>query len=92
LAGSAGLLNGAASDGAWHAVTGVIQGAGSVLAIDGVEGPASITVQTGSGIPTVAGNVGNLMQYAEAVWWSGYGLTAGERTALNANQHGYWGF
>jgi hypothetical protein len=90
-AGSTGIVNQGAADGAWHSGVAVLQGAGSVFGLNGSELTGSVTVQTGAGIATLFGLTGNTTDYAEAIWWSGYGLTAGERAALNANQRSFWG-
>jgi hypothetical protein len=77
----------------WHAGSGVINSAASVINIDGVEAAGSIAPVTTAGAILVAqGDGAQPCSYAEAVWWNNYALTAGERAALVANQRGFWGF
>ena len=82
----------AATDGAWHAGIGVIDGAASLGRIDGAELAGANT--TGS---AVAGSIA--LAYApsaavcnmtEAIVWDNYALTLSERAALTANQRGFW--
>ena len=90
ISGAIGL---AASDAAWHAGLGVIDGAASVTRLDTVELTGTIPGNPAAGAagfgPTAAGTVCDL---TESIVWDNYALTAGERTALTANQRGFWGF
>jgi len=76
--------------GVWHAGSGVVNGAGSVINVDGVEVTGTVAVDATSG--------GSVYQFfgaggcseTEAVWWNTYALTAGERAALRNNQKSFW--
>lgn len=78
----------------WHSAVGVINGASSVLNIDGVETTGAITGQATAGSFMGVNNPGGAAQcnQAEAIIWNAYALTAAERTALVANQRNFWGF
>ena len=91
--GTSGNVFATATDGAWHASIATVNGASSVIAVDGVEVAGTATgstatswyvTLTGAGLPTTC-------SVAEAVYWDGYALTAGERTALQTNQKNFWG-
>ena len=92
------LYNGAAitqpaSAAAWHSSQGVINGAASVLGLDGVETTGSVAPVTTVGPIYTAYNGGTpACNYAEAVWWNNYALTATERAAVATNQRNFWGF
>lgn len=77
----------------WHAANGVINGAASVLNVDGAETTGTVTTDVAAGnLYGVWGQGGtNLCSEREAVYWDGYALTAGERTALQTNQKNFWG-
>jgi hypothetical protein len=88
-----------ASDGAFHAITGVNNGAGSVLAVDGTEttgnsgttGPSSTPLcMWGSSSGCVSGNL-FAGKFAELVIYSNVALTLGERNSIKANQSAYYG-
>lgn len=89
----AGALGAAAADAAWHTGIGVFNGAASVLRIDATEGTGTLTANTtASSLLPFYGADTTVCSVVEVVWWSGYALTAGERSALTANQRSFWGF
>jgi len=91
------LFNGGAHGAAaaltvWHAGSGVINSASSVIRVDATETAGSIAPVTTSGPILVAqGDGAQPCSYREAVWWNNYVLTPAERTALQQNQKGHWG-
>jgi hypothetical protein len=80
------------AEGAWHAAQGVINGASSVLGVDGVETTGTTVGNVTAGLTQTAGTgTGTACGVAEVVFWDNYGLTAGERAVLAANQRSFWG-
>jgi len=84
----------AATDAAWHAAVGLVNGAGSLIRVDGAESAtAGITgTSTVRELALAAAAVGATCLQTEAILWDGYALTATERANLTANQRAYWGF
>ena len=83
----------AATDGAWHASSGVINGAASVLRIDAAEVTGTIAGSVAAGeryAATQWSATSTTCDQTEAILWQSYALTAGERTALTNNQRNYW--
>ncbi len=98
---SLGLFDGSlvfatAADNAIHAIQGVFNGASSIIYIDG----SSSTVNAGAG---VGGNPFHLSgdtlgvatflagdTYEYGIWTSAF--SGGNLSAMNSNQHTYWGF
>jgi len=78
---------------AWHSHVSVTNGAGSVVNVDGAEttGTLAATLTTGNIVVNYNNINGATCDLSEAMYWSGYGLTAGERAALQANQKSFWG-
>lgn len=92
--GSAGL-QGPATDGAWHAATGVIDGANSALKIDGaadVTGTVAPNATAGTFYIGYSGGSAATCSIPEVILWDNYALTGAERTTLVANQRSFWGF
>jgi hypothetical protein len=90
---STGAINVPAAENAWHAAVGVLNGASSVLRVDGTEAAGTVTTGTGGGgtlYPVIANNAP--CGFAEVTYWNGYALTPAERTALTDNQRNFWGF
>lgn len=86
-------VTGGAADNQWHAGIGVIAGAASVLSIDGTETTGTATVNTTPGaLVGFWGSASTTCNVGEVLAWSGYALTAAERTALTNNQRRFWGF
>lgn len=77
----------------WHTQQGVVNGASSVINVDGVETTGSLAgvATAGSAIIGYASTLGTVCSFAEAIVWDNYVLTAGERAFLRSNQSGYWG-
>lgn len=101
LAANTGEITAAATDAAWHALLGVINGASpaSILAIDGSETTGTLGTGNLTGAICIAGQssagtclsdslVGLEVEIAE---WP-VAFTSGQRTSWNANVHAYWGF
>lgn len=85
-------FNFAASDGAWHAVIGVIDAASSLSRVDAVEAAGANTAGSAAAnqVYLTYGGVATICDQTEAVIWDNYVLTATERAALTQNQKGYW--
>jgi Alpha-L-arabinofuranosidase B, catalytic len=79
---------------AWHSHTGVMNGAASVVNVDGVETTGTVTPNLAAGniVVDYNGGVGATCDVSEAMYWSGYALTQPERAALTQNQRNFWGF
>ena len=92
LYNGSGSINGSGAAFLMHAHTGVFNGAGTVLNVDGAEATGSLVGSAAAGTIgfNYAGTSGQCNQ-AEIVVWSGYALTAGERAALTGNQKSFWG-
>jgi len=87
-----GAINAVAAGLQWHSHTGVMNGASSVVNIDGVETTGTVTPVAGAGpLYFSPGAAGATCNEAEAIYWDNYALTAGERAALQANQRAFWG-
>jgi hypothetical protein len=91
-------VTGTASDGAFHAITGVANGASSVLAIDGAETTGTAGSTGPSGTPLCvwgsgAGCIANpfVGKFGELLIYSGTALTLGQRNSIKANQSAYYG-
>jgi hypothetical protein len=89
--GASGFVAATATDNVWHAAQGVINGAASVLNIDGAETAGTTTGNVTAGLPGLSGATTTTCRYGEAVFWDNYALTSGERTALAGNQRSFWG-
>jgi hypothetical protein len=89
-AGSIGTAT--ANDDATHAMQCIVNGASSVAYIDG----SSNSVNAGGGTLTGNfgyGNGGNILtgNFFEGGFWAG-AFSGGNQSAMNSNQHSYWGF
>ena len=83
--------------GVWYAINGVLNGASSVLAVNGTE----TTGNAGSN-DFAGGSAGyNVMDWSSTQWQQGHwcesgvwplGFSAGQRSAMNSNQTGFWNF
>jgi hypothetical protein len=89
---ASGFVLAPAADGAWHAANAVVNGASSVINIDGTETTGTATGNTTAGQPGLAGAVTTTCRHAEEIYWDNYILTPAERSALIANQRAFWGF
>lgn len=92
--GSAGF-QAPATDVAWHAAAGVIDGAASALKVDGaaeLTGTIAPNAAAGTFYIGYSGGSAATCSITEVVWWDNYGLTVSERAALVANQRSFWGF
>lgn len=82
----------AATDGAFHALHSICNGASSVIDVDN----STTTGNAGSGTNTANptfGDTGNAyVGHATEMGWWGSAFSAGNITSMSANQHAYWGF
>lgn len=85
-----------ATDGVWHAMQGVCNGASSELSIDSITptianaGAGATSTTMGLGSPS-GGTFGQSGFLVEAVTYP-IGFTSGNISSMNANQHTRWGF
>jgi hypothetical protein len=87
-----GAVNAVAAAFQWHTHLGVMNGAASVVNIDGTETAGTVALIAGSGpLYFSPGAAGATCNEAELIWWDAYALSAAERAALSANQKSYWG-
>lgn len=86
-----GSFGAAATDGAWHAAIGVMNGASSLLRIDGTETAGSLAISTGAGGHYISGAAGTVCNVVEGVIWNNYGVPPAERAVLQQNQKSFWG-
>jgi hypothetical protein len=85
-------LGGAATDGVAHAYQGVINGASSVVNVDGTETTGSLTpVNVTAGTLGIAGLAGSVFDTMEIVLWDNVVNDAAVRTFLRNNQKSFWG-
>jgi hypothetical protein len=87
-------LTRAATDGSWHAVQDIINGASSSINVDAGQttGNAGTQAQTGS-VTLGADSFSNFFDgsLVEAGYWQ-LGFTGPQLTGMNTNIHNYWGF
>jgi hypothetical protein len=91
-----GIVTGAASDAAWHALQVISNGGTSDVVVNGTSNSGAVgTNNMNGGIIGMfeGGNGGNLSSpfITECGWWPG-ALSGAQITNLNSNQHTYWGF
>jgi hypothetical protein len=81
-----------AADGAWHAITGVLNDAASVLRVDATETTGTVAPDAGTASlqTAVVSTAGTTCSFGETIVWSGYALNAPARALLAANQAAYW--
>jgi len=91
LSPPAGSILAPAADGVWHAGQGVINGAASVLSIDGAEVAGTVTGNVTAGVVRVLGGAATQCDIGEFVVWDNLALTPAQRSALTSNQRGFWG-
>lgn len=81
-----------AADGVWHAATSVINGASSVIDMDGVRTTGSATGTVTAGQPGFTGTNTIPCSLTEGIIWDNYILPQAASAALIANQRAFWGF
>lgn len=89
-----GGLNGpvTATEGVWHAVQGVINGASSAVNIDGTETTGTVTGLTTAGAVSITGSgAGIPCRLAETIVWDNVVNDAAARAVLRNNQKSFWG-
>ncbi len=95
LYGGATVTKSGIADNAWHAIQNVLNGASSSISADGstTTGSAGTAFMTRDLLLCNDG-FGILLngRIAEVAGWGIIAFAAGDITALNANQHAYWGF
>lgn len=79
-----------ANDNFWHAVQSVINGASSVINMDGVEVTGALTGSVVAAAVQITGSASTTCNFAEFAYWDPYQLTPAERAALRSNQSAYW--
>lgn len=92
LAGSAGSINGAINDTVWRSAIGVINGSSSGLTLDGAMTAGTVTGSASAGTISLSGASSTTCQFVELMFWDNVALSGSQISALNTNQHAYWGF
>lgn len=81
-----------AADNAWHSGIGVVNGALSVVRIDGVETTGTTTGGTTAGaLVGFWGAAATTCNAAEVIAWDSYAMPPAERAVWGANQKSFWG-
>lgn len=89
--GGSGNINATANDNTWHAAQGVINGASSVLNIDGTDTTGTATGSlTANPLGIVADNSHGNYE-AECMVWGSTLFNGTQRTNMQLNQKAYWG-
>jgi hypothetical protein len=92
LGGTSGTVTSAATDAVWHSGVGVINGASSLLNIDGVETTGTATGNTVAGAPAFLGAASTTCKQVESIIWDNVALTAAQRSYVVSGQRRSWGF
>ena len=83
----------AAADSVWHAGIAIINGASSILTIDGSDTTGTATASTSAAAPSSGTTPSGVAQRSrEGGFIDNYALSSGERTSLDSNMRNYWGF
>jgi hypothetical protein len=88
---TAAITSTAGTDAAWHSGTAVINGASSVLRVDGTEVTGTLTLVLTAAAVAIQGADTTTCRQSEMVLWNNYSLTPAERTALQTTQKNFWG-
>jgi hypothetical protein len=92
IGGTSGTLNATANDAAWHAGQFVVNGASSVINIDGTETTGTVTGNTAAGAPIFTTAVsGQTVNHGEGGFIDNVAISSSVRTNLCHNQYLYWG-
>lgn len=88
---TSGTISATASDGTWHAGNAVLNGAGSVVNIDGTETTGSVGgATTANEIWFAVTGASGATESAEGGTWVATAFTSTQRSNLRANQKSYW--
>jgi hypothetical protein len=90
--GSSGTISATATENTQHAGNAVINGASSVIMIDGVDTTGTATASTSAGLPGIIPGATLTEVQSEMGFIDNVALTTGERTSLDSNQRSYYGF
>jgi hypothetical protein len=91
--GSAGgSVDKAATDNTWHAANTNLNGASSVINVDGSEATGTATGATGASALGMLGAGSNTLKIVESGCWDNITFTSQNRTDMNTQQHAAWGF
>lgn len=88
-------LTGTASASSYHAFQAVLNGASSVMSVDGSFPTGNAGASAMSNIISLGAiNASQFMsgQILEAGAWNGVAFSSGQATSMSSNQHAYWGF
>lgn len=81
-----------AANGAWHDSQAVINGASSVIAIDGSDTTGTLAGSTTTAVGNFAlGTAASVCLTAEGAYWDNVALSSGNRSLLSGNQRTYYG-
>lgn len=92
VGGTSGSVAAAAADAAWHAAIGVMNGASSLINIDGTETTGTAAGSTAAGAPGCSGQASTTTRQIECVMWDNLMLSAAERAGLVNDPRRAWGF
>lgn len=89
--GASGSVSAAATDAVWHSGIGVVNGASSILSIDGTETTGTTTGNTTAAAPGMLLTVSSTCYVVSSIFWDNVALDATARTAITNNQQAWWG-
>lgn len=81
-----------ATDNTWHSVQGVLNGASSVISVDGTETTGTAAGGTTAAAPLIIGAASTTCNGVEAVVWDNLVSTAAQRISLTNNQRAFGKF
>lgn len=90
--GSSGSFAATASDAAVHALIGVMNGASSLVSVDGTETTGTATGSTTAGTAGTVGGTSTSCNVGETIYWDNVVLAADQRTYLISGQRIGFGF
>jgi len=92
---ASGTITTTASDAAWHAISAVVNGASpaSNVDVDGTTTTGTMNGNTTAGTPrAMTGGTTTTLCAMELLVFDNVAFSGAEQTAINSNQHTYWGF
>jgi hypothetical protein len=92
LVGAAGGGIAAVSTNDWQAAQGVINGASSVINVNGVETTGSTTGNTTAGLIQILSGVATTCDQVSIAFWDNVASSAVQRGMMNNNQRAWWMF
>lgn len=90
--GASGNFTADAVDGSWFSGQGVVNGASSVLSINGTDTTGTATGSTTAGAASIVGAASTTCDEVEVAFFDNVALTAAQRSYLTTQQRIRWGF